>query len=586
MTTSEIERLNADSANLALRVSSLGALLTRLGQDIPDDQQIREFLHNALQAVARVGGGRVTITSVRRFGANKLAFVDTGCGMAPTELRDLVGQLMASATRVGDSRFGLGAKITGLVHNPVGVEYTTLVAGERDGVRATLGVDPLSGEIGWLGGGSGAAFSVVPRAQLPIEIRQAGHGTVVALLGVEPGQDTLALGCGLAAGERRFETYVNSRYASLPPAIEVWAANGLEGRSDHRRVFGLRPVLEAAADEATQGVVDLPAGRVRWYYSVPEEGRGIAARDNAPVRRSLSLCLPDPEVEGLTEIYTLLSGRAAMPALASFGLGEISGRVALLVEPRGVRANHERTMLMHRRTNTPYSLTKIAGQFKENLPARLVELIEEQIANVSFGDDDRLQQYVSRHPELLRSPRLRRDTLAPALSAGGGGRSRTGTATLERPPRAPRPRAKGTGSRSGPVVEFARPVPWTEEDFANEPRLRGYLGRYEEVSNILYYNPESIDTDREVRTYTDGRRLSSLDYAVARRTVLVNQINRMRLSILRWHTRFLADPDGYTASDRELAFSEWALTEAGAQASFGAGDTRREITLALGGGGD
>lgn len=575
----QVQRINTETEYLGLRVSSIMSLVSRLGFDIPSEQQVREFLHNAIQAIAHVGHGQASVTRVTRHGVSKLAFVDTGCGMSPTQLRDLVGQLTASANRVGESRFGLGAKITGLVHNSLGIEYTTLTADSRDAVRATLGCDPRTGEYGWLTGARSQAFSVVARSALPPEIRLAGHGTMVVLLGTSRDQDTFALGAGLPDGDRRFETYVNSRYAVLPEAIGVWAASGLVDNVAHRRVFGLQCVLEEAAASEDQGVVDLPAGVVRWFYTVPEESRGLAARDNAPVRRSVSVCLNDPEVEGLKEIYTLHAGRAAQPVLASFGLGEISGRVALVVEPRGVRASHGRTMLMHTRTKTPYSLAKIAAQFKENLPARLVTLIEERLANRTPGNDDRVNEYLNNHPYLLHVSRVARGTGAAAARAVG----ETGTRAAAPKGRAARARAAKTGAdRPSDVVSLATSLPWSAEDFANEPHLVNYLVRYDEVSNVLYYNPKSVLTERELCEYTDGRRLSELEYTTAHHVVLDHQIDRARIAVVLNTAIFESSPFPVSETDRAISFSEYAMTSAAIAGPFGPGDVRRAVTKALG----
>ena len=605
-----LEELNADSSALNLGVGSTRNLVDIQAKDIPATQQIREFLHNSLNAVAtlvqagRTPSGTVNIDLVERNGVHKLAFIDNGCGMTAQDLRDLIGQLASSANAVGDSRFGLGAKLTGLYNNKLGIEYTTLVDGANHAVRGTLGLDTVTQNYCWLKNSKGKAFTKIDRSSLPALMSKTGHGTMVVLLGNIANDDTFANACGIEGNKnRRLAKHVNGRYLEIPPSIHVRVRGTQSGSAKNpakalQTITGMLPALQKAALEENQGIVELPSGigRVSWFYVTESTQVGTTVRneDEVIVRRAVAVCLPDAEIEGLVEIYDLQTGQTAQRSLAIFGLADIAARVALVLEPTGVRAEAGRTGLRVAETRKPFTVYDMAEEFKAVMPERLAELVEQQIASKPLGNSDRLLDWMKTHSKLFSIAQVRKGLGSGFATATTRVRNLCDLAGSNRPTAA-KPKASASRRANGQVngvssdensagfgIELPTISVLTEGDFAAEPHLVAFAGRYAVESNTLFVNEGWEKIDREVADYTDGRKLSDAEYRSARKVVSDHIVDRMRESII--HTKALAVsyPQWADEASLAIAYSEAGITMAAMSAFSGASETSRAVTRAIG----
>ena len=142
-------------ATQCMKLDNTAFLIEKLASDCAPLQFVRELTSNSLQAIqARresgwAGDGRiiwdVDWAYLSIAGAYKLQISDNGTGMKGPEIEKYINHLSSSG-RIQDfaKNFGLGAKITGCVSNPAGLNYKSWVDG--NGVLASLWKDP---EVGY-----------------------------------------------------------------------------------------------------------------------------------------------------------------------------------------------------------------------------------------------------------------------------------------------------------------------------------------------------------------------------------------------------------------------------------------------------
>lgn len=609
----ERAEINAATELHTLRVKSVAQLIMRSAKDVPSQQQLREFFHNMLHAVWSQGGGTVTIDHVRRNHATKLAFIDDGPSMRPKELRDLIGQLMSSDGGIDDSRIGWGSKITGLANNRLGIEYTIKPKGEAKAIRGTLGYVESSRNFEWLKDESGEAFSETD--DLPDLIKKAGHGTMVVLLGDEPTEDTFSKACGLGGATKVLARYINTRYASIPDAITVGARSQRKRSDFHKggdlrskRVRGMLPILESATPDGDSGTLNLPGGKVRWFVCPKIQIQKAGYRDDAAVGKTVALCLADAEVLGLLEIYELKAGDAGARALANFGLAMIAEDVTLVIEPKHVRAHSHRTQLVDTKTDSPVSLLKLATQFKEKMPERLSQLIDERAADRTAEDSDRLRKQLARFPGLIKASLLRRGKRAGLLSTPGSNGAQNHTGAVEsgdsEATRTVAPSLKG-GVGSGPggratpapggvsseasdattVAGLTMPqVVRRTNDQLSETELHraSCAGWYDATSNTLWVNRDWPGIDQELDAYLEGRKLVGPDRENARNAMFEIVIDRLSEAIVRLNIMGQVSELWSDVSSRDVALSEYGLTAVALTSLSGSREARDAIASAIG----
>ena len=483
-------------------VSKPSFAIDRLAADCAPLQWLRELTHNGLQALGKTGSGVVVWAQDEwtsysdTYETPKLAVYDTGVGMTAGELLELVGQSFSSGqVQSLNDNFGIGAKITALPENPLGLVYTTL----KDGKASRLVLRRNSGGS-WERAAaphSDASVWSVDITELPPAVQSAGHGTCVTLLGKTAESDTtLQPDSSSKTKEAWIVKYLNSRYFQLPVGVTVRTHVGGSSRAE---VKGQRSFLDSNSESS--GIVDLKFDnfKARWWVLNKDAKRHYSgyARMDGHVAAVLSGEMYEMSVAGAQSAYRLR--RCGV----TFGWE----RVVVYFfndDPNYLRSNTARTGLSTM-DKQPYPWDELTTRFLGRIPTELKAHVER---NAPIYDASALTERVDKElRELfkrLNIGRYKNDPLGqvdiddvPAVPGGvsaenggisAGEASTGGTGGL-----------KGTGSSSegsgsrGTIVPIVFPsVTWvSESDGTRQPEdFPDRAAHYDTSSNKILINAD------------------------------------------------------------------------------------------------
>ena len=404
-----------DSENtLPMQVKNMSFMLDRLGQDCAPLQYLRELTQNALQSILHlrppkgeiiwdVDWNRHTLT-----GVYKLAVIDTGIGMTGEEMVEYINALSSSMNEQSDTgNFGVGAKIAAAPRNHAGLVYLSW----KDGIGYMIHLwrDPESGVYGLRQfarpDGTFGHWACVQDDIKPNAIKD--HGTMVVLLGNETDQDTMQAPENAPSPSRWTARYLNTRYFQFPEGISVKAREGWEyPRSNKdtnllRTVTGQKAYLEKHS--VTSGAVTLTGAVAHWWVLKDED----ALTQNSGFQASsghIAALYQD-------ELYEMMTGRAGVARLQSFGVIFGHNRVVIYVQPtngsgKKLTSNTARTHLLV--NNDPLTWADWAAEFREALPQPIADLMEE-VAGSSAAPDHRqsIRERLKQIRDLFRITRYR-----------------------------------------------------------------------------------------------------------------------------------------------------------------------------------
>ncbi len=430
---------------LPMTVQNFGFLLDLLGRDCSPLQYLRELNQNAAEAILRTGGPGQIIWDVDWIsydlgGPMKLCVVDNGDGMTGEEMIKFINQLSSSGSKQSfTGNYGVGAKIAAATKNPAGVIYQSWKDG--NGYMIALEKNPDTDEYGlrqWeLEDGTYSYYLPLEDDVKPKEI--GAHGTKVILMGAKASDNTMSAPPDVASPSRWFSKYLNTRYFQFPPGVTVKAREGWDNsRTDKdrnvvRSIIGQKSYLEQHS--TASGVEKLSGANVYWWILKDEP----AISNNSGYIESVG------HVAALyqNELYDRATARSANALLQRFGILFGSRFVVIYVEPipeKGqlLTTNTARTTLLLDNEKLPWE--DWAYEFRENMPKRLAEFVNEKAAALTEKDHisgikDRLKAVmdlykVSRYrpaPEGVylsdesSTVRVGRSPLSGAKSASGGG---------------------------------------------------------------------------------------------------------------------------------------------------------------------
>jgi hypothetical protein len=265
------------SSETRIEVANASFAIDRLAQDCGPLQYLREFTQNGIEAIGRDGGLVAWVedgwsTAAQECAGRKLGVYDTGTGMSAEELQGLIGQLFSSGRRQAlDGNFGVGAKISSLPSNPLGVVYTTL----KDNVTVQLHLYRNSAGDWCLKSDDTGNSVWAADGQLPPAVLKAGHGTMVTFLGTTPEEDTVRRPDHVEHAETAWIIkWLNSRYFTFPYGIQV-KGDRFEGVNRHSlTVSGQRDALTSAAQ--SKGSFALPGGIGAAHWWIIDETKAKA----------------------------------------------------------------------------------------------------------------------------------------------------------------------------------------------------------------------------------------------------------------------------------------------------------------------
>jgi len=455
----------------------------KLEAELLPNQEIREAVHNELEAVTRRAAEKIAAGEDYapwiRVGVDwthidaeiaegnepvwRLSVIGNGDGMTRTEVEKYAKTLAvrgANRNQGKGGNQGMGLKISGPTRHPAGVSIRTLRNGEA--TMCTLGRDPKTGydflQIG-PNGERTVDISRFAERMFPAEILESGSGTVVTFKGVIGTEHTL-----LGQPSNWVEKYLNTRYGVLDSNIDLKAdvpvgqgrsnvvtgsainQDMISGRVKDTETMYFKPssikgtcaVWTEAADRYraaerldydTHGTVlcqgdpeaNVPPARIH-YWCFPDEKKGtdVTSRTAGPGRIAVIF-------QG--ELHDWREGMGANSLFARFGITFGKSRISLIIEPVGgydeIDSDFARAHVMLTRSRAQVmehdlALYTWSNQFKEQIPAGVKAAIDEA-RKESLGDHDVTDEVLKRIAEMLRRlrPQRYRRRAGGTLSASG-----------------------------------------------------------------------------------------------------------------------------------------------------------------------
>ncbi|HET9768491.1 MAG TPA: ATP-binding protein [Thermoanaerobaculia bacterium] len=492
------------------RVENADFIAEKLAAELLPNQEFREVLKNALQAVERrmraegvTQGGRIEFDVDWHLHQGVpgepwyLSCSDNGDGMNRSQLERYTTTLAVQGADQKQSirgNQGMGLKISGPTRHKEGVLIRSLQDGERTMVQ-----------VGW----NGQEYDLIPLGEhdekvveaapesFPDLVNEQDSGAVVTFLGNAPADNTFA-------PENRARTwllkYLNTRFFRLSHnGIEVivrvptggpedWPntpdeakerMRGEGGRSFNlTKVNGTAELWDKAADrqgEGWRGVVSVPGNAaagvppadVHWWV-LPVSGTDVSSRTASG--GSLAVLFDN-------ELHDWRTSNQANPFFARLGVLFGKTRIAFVIEPQGptVASDFARAHVLIGGTPVFESDSWLvwAEQFRQQLPERIKQTMAEEQARLEVEDPDRARRIRDRLQDVMQMLRPRRFRRQPSGSvrasgevpgAGGGEEGEVSERPIPRR-RQPGPRP-GRGRGVGAVL--SRVVDDEEGDPANE----------------------------------------------------------------------------------------------------------------------
>jgi hypothetical protein len=424
-----------------MKVENTAFMMEKLASDCSPLQYIRELTKNSIEAIqARQktgwsGNGRIIWDAdwlyVEQTGVFKLQVSDNGTGMTGPQMEDYINSLSSSGrVQSMTENFGMGAKITAGVENPVGLIYKSWVAGK--GEMCQLWKDPQQLVYGLkqfpLPNGDYAHH--VPLSDITKPRGIDDYGTAVVLLGKEEKQHTMKPD-GMPL--KWLIKYLNTRFFVLPENITIkvrdfsrsepsgWPHSpdvGMgDGGSQERTIVGMDAHLSEKA--VAKGVRQLNDANIYWYI-LPEER--IQQADIWECTAHVGALFQD-------ELYEMKTGRNSYARIREFGMVFGSDRVVIYAQPNerlDVAANIARSGLLIHGEELPWA--KWAAEFRSDLPEELRQLMDSIVSSSETVDHrDAIKRRLREIKDLMRISRYRRNVNGNLRVDGalpGGGDSR------------------------------------------------------------------------------------------------------------------------------------------------------------------
>lgn len=434
--------------NEALKISDVAFVVTSQVERAPHWTMIRELTMNAIEAAARASDEQVVHwTSATYKGVRKAVIWNTGPGMDAAELKaatDLACEINKSLGL--DENFGVGAKVSSLANNKLGMRFRSCKAGRVSEV--ILGYDPdeklyVRFERPLADGMSDTVIDVTAAA-LKEGKKVDFDWTEVMLLGNSENQDTAARPFVNQTTEKAYvATALYRRFYRLPPGVKVRLD------SVYHRLDGTRPLIpigQRTDKFARIESVEVPEFNITVHYlhdpAVGDRSGLRMSSSNALASSTTTCCIVHKD-----EMYSVMTGNewsAAAPRLGiPFGSKELC--VHIEINEDDARPSQYRERLISRQTGEDIVPLDFAICVRERMP----EWVKEVIRNASprrtedYNDlqkelQDLLNKYkvkvIGRRidPQGEASAEQKGQELAGGGTGGGGGGGGSGARNTRR----------------------------------------------------------------------------------------------------------------------------------------------------------
>jgi hypothetical protein len=469
------------------RVENADFIADKLASELLPNQEYREVLKNALEAVERrmrsdgvSQGGRIEFdvdwTLRGLSGRWLIACSDNGDGMTRSQLERYTTTLAVQGAGNNQSLHGnqgMGLKISGPTRNKEGVFIRSMKENERTAVQ-----------IGWDGreyglmpvSSSGDLVRVMLDTDFPDFVVKQKSGTVVTFLGNQEGENTF-VPTGRPKGW--LLRYLNSRFfrlsndgvqvlvrvpsgdeeewpTTLPQAAERMKGRG--GKSFNLTVAnGTGHIWDDASDrlgDDYKGVVavggspqnGIPRAKINWWVLPSGPGTDVSSRTVAG--GSLAILYQN-------ELHDWRSGNQANPFFARLGVIFGKTRIAFVIEPEGVSVTADFARAHVLVGGAPAfesdSWLVWAEQFRLAMPERIRQTMMDEQNRLEAEDPDRVKRIRERLRDvmqLLRPRRFRRNPKGAVPSVSEVLGSGSGTGPVTEMPVAPYDKTSGRASRA------------------------------------------------------------------------------------------------------------------------------------------
>jgi hypothetical protein len=295
--------------NEALVFSNIPFAVTSLIDRAPHWTMIRELSMNAIEAAAEASGEKIVHWTTGNYkGVRKAVIWNTGPGMSPGKLKEATDLACEINKCLGlDDNFGVGAKVSSLANNKLGMRFRSCKAGRVSEVM--LGYDPQTKqyvrfEYELKNGASDTVIDVTAAA-----IREGKRvdfdWTEIMLLGNSGGQDTAARPFANALTERtHIATALYRRFYRLPEGVKVRLDPVYQRHSETRSLVTIGQRAEKFSRVETVMVPELSL-RIHFLHDPPVGDRsGLRmSSSNALGSSTTTCCLVHKD-----EMYSVLTG--------------------------------------------------------------------------------------------------------------------------------------------------------------------------------------------------------------------------------------------------------------------------------------
>ena len=490
-------------------------LVDQIGSVTPREQVIRELVENAKQACLNrlkiepemAGKLRIEIGIDKyELDVNRrmcLRIADNGIGIEAGQFQELCNTMLSSGQEQGlTANFGMGAKVAGMYHNPLGMRYCSWTP--KGSMAATLYRDE-AGTYGMKENSDGACIVEVPPeladgTMCVFTTGGAPRGTCVTLLGTKIDDHTALSDRG---GTKYIVGYLRNRYFELDDRVQIVVRM-------FRGTPGIMPYEEFISEKVSQyrscesgsdyvlansdatGLLELDAARVFWSISPVGKARQVGTGAIANAKHALVF-------QG--ECYESREGARAQAELKRYGIVAGFNRVRLFIQPTmpDVKSNPSRTAL-ERIGGLEMPHAEWQRQFQERMPQAIRDLIEDELGRMEPRSKQDFERILNL--EWFRTPKYRphatgQDEVAQSASGAPEFPENIGSddpvAVAEHQPR--RKPVKDPLDGGKPAIKRgegvdAPEVRWVGEGHSDS--LRGHAGEYVAVASgdVLYCNKD------------------------------------------------------------------------------------------------
>jgi len=453
------------------KVANADFIADKLASELLPNQEFREVLKNALEAVERRQAstpgreGRIEFdvdwSLLSQTGRWYISCADDGDGMSRAELDRYMTTLAVEGAGRNQSihgNQGMGLKISGPTRHRKGILIRSMKAGERTMVQ-----------VGWNGseydliplGPDGQVVSSTSAGNFPRFVSDGASGTVVTFLGNADDDNTF-----LPSDHPRswLFKYLNMRFFRLShdgvkvfvrvPSGDIvdWPRTAEEasermrgeGRSFNlTAVKGTATVWDDAADRVggggARGTVELPGNRTaglppaRLHWWVLPTGPGVDVSSRTASGGSSAVMFQN-------ELHDWRLGNQANPYFARLGVIFAKNRIAFVLEPLGATITSDfaraHVLVGGRPVFESEAWFVWADQFRQAMPEQIRQAMDEEQGRLQHEDPDRLRRIRDRLRDVMHLLRPRRFRSTPNGASRAAG-----------------PTVAGSGSGTGAVAE-------------------------------------------------------------------------------------------------------------------------------------